>query len=71
MPKFKINGKFISVSFLMEKILDISRHTEHLAREKQQNYKPDRPITREEVNEALRKMKSGKAIGSDSIPVEI
>ena len=29
----------------------------------------DRPITREEVKEALRKMKSGKAIGPDSIPV--
>jgi len=29
------------------------------------------PITREEVKEALRKMKSGKAIGLSSIPVEI
>ena len=24
--------------------LDVSQHTEHLAREEQQNYKPDRPI---------------------------
>jgi len=51
--------------------LDVSKHTEHLAREEQQNYKPNRPITREEVKEALRKMKSGKAVGPDSIPMEI
>jgi len=42
-----------------------------LAREEQQNYRPDRPITREEVKEALKKMKSGKAVGLDSIPVEV
>jgi len=40
--------------------LGVPQHTEHVAREEQQNYKPDRPITREEVKEALRKMKSGK-----------
>ena len=51
--------------------MDVSQHTEHLAQEQQQNYKSDRLITREEVKEALRKMKSGKAIGPDSIPVEI
>ena len=51
--------------------MDISRHTEHLPREEQQNSKPGRPITREEVKEALRKMKSGKAVGPDSIPVEV
>jgi len=42
-----------------------------LNREEQHEYKPGRPITREEVKEALRKMKSGKAVGPDSIPVEI
>jgi len=42
-----------------------------LAREEQQNYKTDRLITREEVKEALRKMKSGKAVGPDSIPVKV
>ena len=51
--------------------LDVSQHTEHLAREEQQNYELDRPITREEIKEALRKMKSGKAVGPDSIPVEV
>jgi len=42
-----------------------------LAREKQQDFRPYRPITREEVKEALRKMKVGKEVGPDSIPVEI
>jgi len=42
-----------------------------LARDEQQNYKPDRPITREEVKEALKQMKSGKAVGPDNIPVEV
>jgi len=51
--------------------LDVSQHTEHLAQEQQQNYKSDRLITREEVKEALRKMKSGKTVGPDSIPVEV
>ena len=46
--------------------------TEHVAREEQQqNYGSCPPITREEVKEALRKMKSGKAVGPDSIPVEV
>ena len=35
------------------------------------NFRPERPITREEVKEALRKMKSGKAVGPDNIPVEV
>jgi len=51
--------------------LDVSPHTKHVACEEQQNYELNRPITREEVKEALRKMKSGKAVGSDSIPVEV
>jgi len=51
--------------------LDVSQHTEHLAREEQQNYRPGKPITREEVKEALRKMKSGKIIDPDGIPVEV
>ena len=51
--------------------MDVSQHSEHLAREDQQNFRPERPITREEVKEALRKMKSGKAVGPDSIPVEV
>jgi len=51
--------------------LDISQHIEHVAREEQQNSIPSCPITREEVKEALRKMKSGKVVGPDSIPVEV
>jgi len=51
--------------------LDVSQHTELLARDEQQKYKPDRPITREEVKEALKQMKSGKAVGPDNIPVEV
>ena len=51
--------------------LDVSQHSEHLARDEQQNFRPENPITREEVKEALRKMKSGKAVGPDSIPVEV
>ena len=39
--------------------------------EEQHNYKPNRPITEEEVKEALRKMKSGKAVGPDRISVEV
>ena len=50
---------------------DATRQTEHLAQEEQQHYRPSRPITREEVKEALKKMKSGKAVGPDSIPVEV
>ena len=42
-----------------------------MAREEQQNSRPCHPITKEEVKEALRKMKVGQAIGPDSIPVEI
>jgi len=42
-----------------------------LAREEQHNYRPDQPITKEEVKEALRKIKSGQAVGSDRIPVEV
>ena len=33
--------------------LDVSQHIEHLVREEQQNYKPDQPITREEVKDCL------------------
>jgi len=54
-----------------KKDLDVSQHSEHLAREEQQNYRLGKPITREEVKETLRKMKSGKAIGPDGIPVEV
>jgi len=42
-----------------------------LAQEEQQHYRLSRPITRGEVKEALRRMKSGKAVGPDSIPVEV
>jgi len=51
--------------------LDVSRHTKLLAQEEQQYYRLSQPITREEVKEALRKMKSGKTVGPDSIPVEV
>jgi len=51
--------------------LNVSQHTEHLSREGQQNSRPGHPITGEEVKEALRKMMSSKAVGSDSIPVEV
>jgi len=44
---------------------------EHLAGEEQQNFGSSQPITREEVKEALRKMKSGKAVGPDGIPMEV
>ena len=52
-------------------VSNVSRRTELLEREEQHNYSPERPITREEVKEALRKMKSGKAVGPDGIPVEV
>jgi len=42
-----------------------------LAGEEHQNYRSSQSITREEVKKALRKMKSGKAIGPDSIPMEV
>jgi len=42
-----------------------------LAKEEEQNSRSGRPISREEVKKALRKMKSGKAVGPDSIPVEV
>jgi len=42
-----------------------------LAREDQQNSRPCRLITKEEVKDALRKMRGGKAVGPDNIPVEI
>ena len=45
--------------------------TEHVAEEEQQDYGSCQPITREEVKEALRKMKSSKAVGPDSILVEV
>jgi len=45
--------------------------TEHVAGEEQQNYGSGQPITREEVKEALRKMKSDKAVGPDNIPVYV
>ena len=51
--------------------LDVSRHTEHLAQEEQEHYRLSQPITGEEVKEALRKMKNGKAVGPDNILVEV
>ena len=42
-----------------------------MAREEQQDFGPCRPITREEVKEALMKMKIGKTVSPDNIPVEI
>jgi len=42
-----------------------------LAQEEQQHYRLSQPITREEVKESLRKMKNGKAVGPDNIPVEV
>jgi len=50
---------------------DVLQHTTLLAREEQQSSRPCRPITREEVKEALRKMRVGKAVGPDCIPMEI
>ena len=44
---------------------DVSQHTAHLAQDEQQSSRPCRPITREEVKEAPRKMKVGKAVGVD------
>ena len=70
-PKFREDGKGHCCKFFNEEDFDVSQHTEHLAREEKQNYSLGRPITREEVKEALRKMKSGKAVGLDSILVEV
>jgi len=42
-----------------------------VAREEHHSPRTCGPITREEVKEALRNMKVGKAVGPDSIPVEI
>ena len=42
-----------------------------LAQEEQPNFRPCRHITKEEVKEALRKMKVRKAVGPDNILVEI
>jgi len=50
---------------------DVSQHTEHLAREEQQNSRPYRLITKEELKEALRRIKGEKAVFPDSIPVEV
>ena len=50
---------------------DISQHTVQLAQEVQPNFRSYHHITKEEVKEALRKMKVGKAVGPDNIPVEI
>ena len=57
--------------FFNGKRFDVFHHTTHLARDEQQSSQPCRPITREEVKEGLRKMKVGKAVGPDCIPVEI
>ena len=48
-----------------------SQDNEQLAREGQQNSRPCHLITKEEVKKALRKMKLGKTVGPDSIPLEI
>ena len=50
---------------------NVSQDIEHLAREDQQNSRPCRLITKKEVKEALRNMKVRKAVGVDSIAVEI
>ena len=42
--------------------VDGDLNTELVAGEEQQNYESDQPIIREEVKEALRRMKSGKAV---------
>jgi len=42
-----------------------------LTQGEQLNFRPCRHITKEEVEEALRKMKVGKAVGPDNIPVKI
>jgi len=50
---------------------EVSQHIEYLPKEEQQDFRPCRIITKEEVKEALRKMKVGKVVGPDNIPVEI
>jgi len=50
---------------------DVTQYTEHLAQEEKQNSSPYRLIIKEEVKEALKKMKVEKAVGPDNIPVEI
>ena len=51
--------------------VDVSQYTEPLDQEEQQNHISGQPIAKEEVKEALMNMKSGKAVGPDSIPVEV
>ena len=50
---------------------DVSQHAERVDWEEQQNSSLSRLITREEVKKALRKMKVGKVVGPNGIPVEI
>jgi len=50
---------------------DVSQHTKQVAQEEQHNSRTCGPITKEEVKEALRKIKVGKIVGPDGIPVEI
>ena len=50
---------------------DVSQHIELSAWEERHNSRPCRLITKEEFNEALRKMKDGKAVGQDNTPTEI
>jgi len=71
MPKFKKDGKVISGSFLMEKILTspsiLSFWPERNNKTTDRvSLSPERRLRRQ-----LRKMKSGTAIGPDSIPVEV
>ena len=47
---------------------DISQHTKQ---KEQHNFRPCSRITKEEVKEALRKVKLGNAVGPNSIPMEI
>jgi len=57
--------------FFNGKRFDVFHHTTHLARDEQPSSQPCCLITREEVKEAQRKMKVGKAVGPDCILVEI
>ena len=67
-PNYSKDGKSYFYKLFNGERFDISQHNEQ---EEQHNFRPCSRITKEEVKEALRTMKVGKAIGPDNIPVEI